>query len=210
MATTFTHTFAYELVTLFVILDPVSTIPIFLAATLSLARRDSLKVGAYAILISFVVLLVFIAGGQLLLNALHIPMASFQLAGSIVLLLFGLKLVLGKVTEEAAALPEGMSVFDRAIYPLAIPGIAGPGAMLTVVLLTDNNTRSVMEQALTTAELAICLAILLGIYAMASFLYRVLGRGGIEVVSRVFGLVVASIAVNNLIIAIKLSFHLAA
>jgi multiple antibiotic resistance protein len=210
MATTFTHTFAYELVTLFVILDPVSTIPIFLAATLGLARSDSLKVGAYAILISFVVLLVFIAGGQMLLSALHIPMASFQLAGSIVLLLFGLKLVLGKVTEEASALPEGMSLFDRAIYPLAIPGIAGPGAMLTVVLLTDNNTRTLREQAITTGELAICLAILLGIYAMASFLYRVLGRGGIEVVSRVFGLVVASIAVNNLVIAIKLSFYLAA
>ena len=68
MPTTFNQTFSYELVTLFVILDPVSTIPIFLAATLGLARSDSLKVGAYAILISFVVLLVFIAGGQLLLN----------------------------------------------------------------------------------------------------------------------------------------------
>jgi len=210
MPTTFTHTFGYELVTLFVILDPVSTIPIFLAATLGLARKDALKVGGYAVLISFVVLLVFIARGQLLLEALHIPMASFQLAGSLVLLLFGLKLVLGKVTEEAAALPGGTSPFDRATYPLAIPGIAGPGAMLTVVLLTDNNTRTFKEQALTTAELAICLAILLGIYAMASFLYRVLGRGGIEVISRVFGLIVASIAVHNLIIAIKLSFYLAA
>jgi multiple antibiotic resistance protein len=205
----FTHTFAYELVTLFVILDPISTIPIFLAATVGLLRKDSLKVGAYAVSISFGVLLAFIAGGQLLLNALHIPMASFQLAGSIVLLLFGLKLVLGKVTEEAAAIPEGTSLFERAVYPLAIPGIAGPGAMLTVVLLTDNNTRTVAEQVRTTGELAICLVILLGIYAMASFLYRVLGRGGIEIVSRVFGLVVASIAVNNLIIAIKLSFNLA-
>ena len=118
--------------------------------------------------------------------------------------------VLGKVTEEAAALPQGTSLFERSIYPLATPGIAGPGAMLTVVLLTDNNTRSLKEQALTTVELAICLAILLGIYAMASFLYRVLGRGGIEVVSRVFGLVVCSIAIHNMIIAIKLSFHLAA
>jgi multiple antibiotic resistance protein len=208
MATTFTHSFGYELVMLFVILDPVSTIPIFLAATLGLARKDSLKVGAYAASISFGVLLVFIAGGQLLLNALHIPMPSFQLAGSIVLLLFGLKLVLGKVTEEAAAIPGGTPMFERAIYPLAIPGIAGPGAMLTVVLLTDNNVRTVKEQALTTAELAICLAILLGIYAMASFLYRVLGRGGIEIVSRVFGLIVSSIAVNNLIIAVKLSFGL--
>jgi len=205
---TFTHTFIYELVTLFVILDPISTIPVFLAATLVLARNHALKVGAYAVSISFVVLLVFIAGGQFLLNALHIPMPSFQLAGSIVLLLFGLKLVLGKVTEEAAAIPNGTSSFERAVYPLAIPGIAGPGAMLTVVLLTDNNTRSFAEQALTAAELAVCLASLFGIYATASFLYRVLGRGGIEVVSRVFGLVVASIAVHNMIVAIKLSFNL--
>jgi multiple antibiotic resistance protein len=209
VTSTFTHSLGYELVTLFVILDPVSTIPIFLAATLGLARQDSLKVGAYAVLMSFVVLLVFIAGGQFLLNALHIPMPSFQLAGSIVLLLFGLKLVLGKITDEAAAIPGGTSPFDRAVYPLAIPGIAGPGSMLTVVLLTDNNTRSLMEQALTAGELAICLVILLGIYAMASLLYRLLGRGGIEIVSRVFGLIVASIAVNNMIIAIKLSFNLA-
>jgi multiple antibiotic resistance protein len=209
MATTFTHTLIYELVTLFVILDPVSTIPIFLAATVGLSRKDSLKAGAYAVSISFGILLVFIIGGQFLLNALHIPMPSFQLAGSLVLLLFGLKLVLGKVTEEAAAIPEGTSLFERAVYPLAIPGIAGPGAMLTVVLLTDNNTRSVEEQAITTGELAVCLVILFGIYAMASFLYQVLGRGGIEIVSRVFGLIVASIAVHNLIIAIKLSFNLA-
>jgi multiple antibiotic resistance protein len=205
---TFTHTFVYELVTLFVILDPVSTIPIFLAVTMELPRKDLFRVAAYAVSLSFVVLLVFIVGGQLLLNALHIPMPSFQLAGSIVLLLFGLKLVLGKVTEEAAAIPEGASLVERAIYPLAIPGIAGPGSMLTVVLLTDNNTRTFKEQAITTGELAICLLALLGIYAFATFLYRALGRGGIEIVSRVFGLIVSSIAVNNLIIAIKLSFGL--
>jgi len=205
---TFTHTFVYELVTLFVILDPVSTIPIFLAATVGLPRPAALKVGAYAVSIAFVVLLFFIAGGQVLLDALHIPMASFQLAGGIVLLLFGLKLVLGQVSAEAAAIPAGTSLYERAVYPLGIPGIAGPGAMLTVVLLTDNNTRTIAEQAITTGELAICLALLLGIYAMASLLFRLLGRGGIEIVSRVFGLIVASIAVHNLVIAIKMSFGL--
>ncbi len=209
MGTTFTHSFVYELVTLFVILDPVSTIPIFLAATVGLPRNESLKVGAYAVAIAFVVLLFFIAAGQLLLDVLHIPMASFQLAGSIVLLLFGLKLVLGKVTEEAAAIPAGTSLYERAIYPLGIPGIAGPGSMLTVVLLTDNNTRTFKEQAITTGELAICLMALLAIYSGASFLFRLLGRGGVEVVSRVFGLIVASIAVHNMVIAIKLSFGLA-
>jgi multiple antibiotic resistance protein len=206
---TFEHTFVYELVTLFVVLGPFSTVPIFLASTAGLGRADSLKVGAYAAAIAFVVLLFFIAAGQLLLDALRIPMASFQLAGSLVLLLFGLKLVLGKISEEAAAIPSGASLYERAIYPLGIPGIAGPGSMLTVVLLTDNNIRTFKEQAITTGELAICLVVLLGLYAMASFLYRLLGRGGIEVVSRVFGLIVASIAVNNLITAAKLSFGLA-
>ena len=208
MGTAFTHTFVYELVTLFVILDPGATVPVFLAVTAGLPRKQSLKVAACALAIALAVLLFFIAAGQYLLQALHIPMASFQLAGSIVLLMFGLKLVLGHISEEAAALPKDTPIFDRAIYPLAIPGIAGPGAILTVVLLTDNNTRSIGEQLMTTGELVICLLVLFGLYSAASFLYRVLGRGGIEVISRVFGLILASIAVNNLVIAIKLSFGL--
>ncbi len=209
MPTTFTHTFVYELVTLFVVLDPVSTVPVLLAVTAGLSRKDAFKVAAFAVSIAFVVLLVFILGGQLLLNALRIPMPSFQLAGSIVLLMFGLRLVLGTGnTETVAGIPENPSMVERALYPLAIPGIAGPGSMLTVALLTDNNKRTLAEQAITTGELAICLVVLLGIYAMARLLYRVLGRGGIEIISRVFGLIVSSIAVNNLIIAVKLSFGL--
>lgn len=204
----FEHTVVYELVTLFVILDPVGTIPVFLAATLGLSRWAAFKVAAYAIAIAFAVLLFFIGAGQVLLDALHIPMSSFQLAGSIVLLMFGLNLVLGHVTKEAAALPADMSLYERAIYPLAIPGIGGPGAILTVVLLTDNETRSLKEQAITTGELAVCLLMLLGLFSIATFLARVLGRGGIEVISRVFGLILASIAVNNLVIAAKLSFGL--
>src|SRR6266567_697458 len=90
-------------------------------------------------------------------SALKIPMTSFQLAGSLVLLLFGLKLVLGQVSEEAAAMPPNATLLERAIYPLAIPCIAGAGSMLTVVLLTDNDVRSLGEQALTTGLLALCL-----------------------------------------------------
>lgn len=206
MGTAFTHTFTYEMVTLFVILDPVATIPIFLAATVGLGRKQSLGVAAYAIAIAFAVLLFFIVAGQLLLNALHIAMPSFQLAGSIVLLLFGLKMVLGKVTEEAASIPAGMSLLERSIYPLAMPGIAGAGAMLTVVLLTDNNVRTFREQLLTIGELMLCMVVLFGLYAMSGSVFRLLGRAGIEIISRVFGLILASIAVNGLITAIKLSF----
>jgi multiple antibiotic resistance protein len=206
----FIHTFVYEFVTLFVILDPVATLPVFLAATIGLTRRQSLAVAAYAVGISFLVLLFFISGGQFLLEALKIPMPAFQLAGSIVLLLFGLSLVLGRVTKEVAAMPAEATLLERAIYPLAIPGIAGAGAILTVVLLTDNNTRSFAEQVSTTAILVLCLALLFVLFALAGLLFRILGRSGIEIVSRVFGLILCSIAVNGLIIAIKLSFHLVA
>jgi len=125
-------------------------------------------------------------------------------------LLFGLSLVLGRVTKEVAAMPAEASLVERAVYPLAIPGIAGAGAILTVVLLTDNNTRTFGEQVSTTGILVLCLACLFVLFALASFLFRILGRSGIEIISRVFGLILCSIAVNGLIIAIKLSFHLAA
>jgi multiple antibiotic resistance protein len=209
MQTSFAHDFIYEFVTLFVILDPIATVPLFLIATTGLARKDALKVAGYAVGVAFLVLLAAVAGGQFLLEALHIPMPAFQLAGSLVLLLFGFKLVLGRLTEEARSMPAEYTLFDRAIYPLAIPGIAGAGAILTVVMLTDNNTRSFLEQVQTTGELLLCLVIFFGLYAVASRLFRFLGRSGVEIVSRVFGLVLCSIAVNGLITAIKLSFGLA-
>ena len=202
----FPNSFLNEFVTLFVVLDPVATIPVFLAVTVGLARRQRLLVAAYALGAAFLALLFFIIAGQHLLEALKIPMASFQLAGSLVLLLFGLKLVLGKISEEVATVPLGATPLERAIYPLAIPGIAGAGAMLTVVLLTDNNVRSVAEQASTTGILALCLALFFCLFALSGLIFRLIGRPGVEIVSRVFGLILASIAVHGLVIAIKLSF----
>ena len=208
MAPTFLNDFFYEFVTLFVILDPVATVPIFLMVTAGLPRRQSLLVAAYALGVAFLILLFFIVVGRPLLSALHIPMASFQLAGSLVLLLFGLKMVLGKVTEEAMAMPADATPIQRAVFPLAVPGIAGAGAILTVVLLTDNNVRSLGEQVTTTAILALCLFLLFISYALAGSLFRLLGKPGIEIVSRVFGLILSSIAVTGLVVAIKLAFGL--
>ena len=101
-------------------------------------------------------------------------------------------------------------MLDRAIYPLAVPGIAGAGAMLTVVMLTDNKIRSLTEQAATTAILVLCLAILFVMFALSAAIFRVLGRPGVEIVSRVFGLILASIATTNLVVAIKMSFGISA
>ena len=198
--------FVYEFVTLLAVLDPTAAVPVFLAVTAGLSRRQSLQVAGYAVATAFLVLLFFICSGQFLLEALKIPMTSFQLAGSIVLLLFGLKLVLGQVTAEAAAIPPDATMAQRAVFPLAIPTIAGAGSMLTVVLLTDNNVRSIAEQALTTLRLVLVLVIVFCILVLSKQIYRLIGRPGVEVMSRVSGLILASIAVNCIVIAIKLSF----
>jgi multiple antibiotic resistance protein len=201
--------FFYEFVTLLAVLDPTAAIPVFLGVTAGLSTRQSLKVAAYAVATAFLVLLFFICAGQFLLEALGIPMPSFQLAGSIVLLLFGLKLVLGQITAEVEATPPSATMAQRAVYPLAIPTIAGAGAgaMLTVVLLTDNNARSLAEQALTTFRMVLCLAIVFGVLVLSKPIYRLIGKPGIEVVSRVSGLILARIGVNGIIVAIRMSFR---
>jgi len=93
---------------------------------------------------------------------------------------------------------------SRSIYPLAIPGLAGPGSMMTVTLLTENYSRSLVQQVQTVGTAAISLAVVVLIYLAAEPINRWLGKGGLSVISRVMGLILSSIAVTNGIVAIKL------
>ena len=204
----FPSSFFYEVVTLYVVLDPVAAIPVFLAVTKGLGQRERLRVAVYGVLVAFAIFLFFIAIGHQLLNALHIPMASFQLAGSIVLLIFGLQMTLGKMSEVSLSPEAGNGLLQRAIFPLATPCIAGSGSIMTVMMLTDNVARTSSENLQTVLVLCICLSILFVALSFASSLARILGQSGIEVITRVFGLILTSIAVTNIIVAIKISFGL--
>ncbi len=208
MLTEIPHDFVYEFVTLLAILNPVTAVPILLAVASGLSPRDTFKVGCYALMISFLILLFFVTGGQLLLNELKIPMPAFQLAGSMLLLLFALRMTVEGAVSQPGPAGRAATLFERAIFPLAFPKIAGTGAILTVVLLTDNKTRTMAEQASTVGVVALCLLCFVPLFALAGGLSRWLGRSGIEIIGRVFGLILASIAVNSMIIAIKLSFDL--
>lgn len=210
----------YEFVTLLVILDPVATVPLYLAATAGLDRRQSWRVAVYALGIAFLILLCFIVLGQPLLEALNLPMASFQLAGSLTFLVLGLQMATGQMGHAGpvpgpASDPPRVAAADtpdllaRAIYPLATPAIAGGGGILTVVMLTDNHTRSVPEQIATVGVLLACLSVHLVSFVLARGLLRWLGSAGIQIISRVFGLLLTSIAVNGIIVAIQSSFGLA-
>lgn len=204
----FLNHWLYEFVTLLVILDPIATVPMFLTAAVGLSPVQSARLAICALGIAFGILVFFIGFGQHLLEVLKIPMASFQLAGSIIFLVLGLQMATGQLGSHAPQNTAGQTLMSRAIFPLATPGIAGGGAILTVVLLTDNHTRSVQEQLRTSGVLLACLSVHLLSFLLAGYIFRWIGNAGIQIISRVFGLILTSLAVNGMIVAIKQSFAL--
>jgi len=191
-----------EFVTLFVVLDPFSTLPVFLALTGGLDAAQARRLAVRAVLIAGAVLLFFVIAGQALLQAMGIPLSSFQLAGSVVLFLIGLKMIFGELHQAGdASAPE--ADHDPAVFPLAIPSIAGPGTMLTVVLLTDHTHHSIVDQIETVVEIAVVLLMTLGVLFAARVVVRLVGRSGVSVIGRVMGLVLASLAVHNAVLAMQ-------
>jgi len=200
-------TIVKEFIALWVVIDPIGSIPVFIAVTAGLSAAAQRKVAVKAIGISAAILLFFLVGGQVLLEALDIHLAAFQIAGGIVLFLFALTMIFGesKVEEEKKQInPNGG---DLAVFPLAVPSIASPGAMLAVVMLTDNHRYSVTEQMFTAAAMLTVLALTLLLFFMAAPILRVIGTSGASIVSRVMGLILASVAVDNILRAITAYFN---
>lgn len=184
-----------EFITLWVVIDPIGTLPVFLAVTAGMSAGQRRAVAIRAVIVSFVVLTLFIVLGQVVLDALGLALPAFQIAGGIVLFLFALTMIFGhsKPEEEIA---EAERVRQTSVFPVAIPSIASPGAMLTVVILTDNDRFALSHQAVTTALMALVLAATLAILLAASPLLRVIGTTGAAVISRVMGMLLAAVAVD--------------
>jgi len=180
-------------VLLVAVIDPVGTLPVFLAVTAHHAESERTGIAVRAVAIAAGILIFFIVAGQWLLNAMHVPLAAFQVSGGVVLFLFALTMVFGdgKLASELEAAKGGT---ETAIFPLAVPSIASPGAMMAVVLLTDNARYSLVEQAMTTLVLLVVLALTLLLLLAAPWLHRRLGDSGASIVSRVMGLVLAAVA----------------
>jgi multiple antibiotic resistance protein len=191
-----------DLTTLWVVIDPIGTLPIFLAVTAGLTAAQARKVAIRAVLAAFAILLFFVVAGQVLLTSMEVRLESFEIAGGIVLFLFALTMVFGEPKSEKEAEALSRSPSDPAIYPLAIPSIAGPGAMLAAVTLTDNSRFSIVQQAETVAQIAVVLLLTLLLLFAAAKIVKLIGTGGVNIVSRVMGLILASVAVETIIDAI--------
>ncbi len=192
------HQIIQEFITLWVVIDPIGTLPVFLAMTVGLGPRARRDVAFKAIATAFGVLVFFIVVGQIVLEALGLSLGSFQIAGGLVLLLFSLQMIFGDGKPESE-IKAGTSTSQRAIFPIAIPSIASPGAMLAVVILTDNDRFSIAHQAMTATIMAAVLGVTLLIMLLASPIYRVIGLAGASIISRVMGMILAAVAVDSML-----------
>lgn len=198
---------AATFITFFAVVDPIGTIPVFIAVTSQFDEASKRRIALIATLAAAGILLFFVVAGELILNAMSIPLSAFQIAGGIVLFLFALTMIFGesKPDEELRLLD---NQHETAIYPLAVPSIASPGAMLAAVLLTENSQYTITEQAQTFLVLLAVLAVTYVLMVVSSGINRLIGSSGASVVSRVMGLILASVAMANLLEGITLYFEL--
>lgn len=188
-----------ELITLIVVIDPIGTIPVYLYAVSSVPSHLHRRFALRAVVIATLVLLLFLVGGQLFLETLGLRLGSFQIAGGIILFLFALSMIFGE-SKPAREIEEAeRDHLSGAVFPLAMPSIASPGAMLAVVILTRNESNSIAEQAVTAGLLLIVLLLTLVLLLAASLIHRLIGSTGASVISRIMGIVLATIAVDAIL-----------
>lgn len=194
-------------VTLWVVIDPIGTIPVFIAVTAGMTAAARRKTALLATLVSIGVLLFFLILGQILIDALGISLLSFQVAGGIILFLFALTMIFGEPKQETdlksvvddATEPERPS---PAIFPLAVPSLASPGAMLAIVLLTDNDQVAIANQAFTALVMVGVLGIACLFMLLAEPIMKLIGHSGAAIVSRVMGMILASVAADTVLSSI--------
>ncbi|MBU2917982.1 MarC family protein [Psychrosphaera sp. F3M07] len=186
-------------ITFFAVIDPIGTLPVFIAVTEQYDQKTKRRVALLATIAAACVLLFFLVMGEIVLTALSIPLPAFQISGGIVLFLFALNMIFGdsKPDEEIKMLQDSHK--ETAIFPLAVPSIASPGAMLAAVLLTKNSTYTIWEQMQTALVMLSVLVLTYVLMLLAGVINRAVGSSGASVISRVMGLILSSIATTNIL-----------
>jgi multiple antibiotic resistance protein len=191
---------------LFVIVDPIATVPAFLAMTPGGSPAARVRMARLACQVGAVLLFIFALLGRWLVHFLGITIPAFQMAGSLVLLMIALDMLRAersKAQETAAEVEAGAAKDDIAVTPLAIPMLAGPGAISTVILLQSRAEGDL-------AKLAILLLAIALVFGASYFVFAISARGAkwlspiaLRVTQRIMGLILAAIAFQFLLNALR-------
>jgi multiple antibiotic resistance protein len=190
----------YNLIALLVIIDPPGTAAVFMGLTRGATDAERKVLAVRAVAIASATLLTFAVVGDYLLSALGIGLPAFQIAGGALLFLLAIDMLFarpsglrGPTAQEGA---EAGAAHDISVFPLAIPLIAGPGALTTMVLLMGRAQGSIAAIAALLAVLIAVMAITLALLLISARVVRLLGVTGANVISRVLGIVLAALAVQ--------------
>ncbi|MCB1397098.1 MAG: MarC family protein [Rhodobacteraceae bacterium] len=180
-------------VTLFVVVDPIGLTPLFIALTTGATAAHRRAVALRACLIAAVLLTVFGLAGEIILTAIGITMPAFQIAGGILLFLTALDMLFERRTQRRAH--HAGAVPDPSVFPLAMPLIAGPGAMASMILLVGQTSDWGGVLAVHGVMLSV-LVIVFALFQVATPLERALGPTGTMVVTRLLGMLLAALSVQ--------------
>lgn len=206
-----TELFLSAFVTFFVVIDPPGCAPIYAGLTKGASPVQARNMALRATMIASIILLVFALFGQELLGALHIELNSFRIAGGLMLFFIAFDMVFEKRTqrreeraEKIAATPE---IEDVSVFPMAMPMLAGPGAIAAVMLLM-NEADGLSESLEVLAALGAVLVITAVALVAAGPLIRLLGDKVEAVITRLLGVLLAALAAQYVIDGLKGSFGL--
>lgn len=188
--------------TMIVIIDPFAIGPMFLALTPGMTPVQRRRIAWRGVFIAGLILLVFAAFGEAVLGFIGISMPAFRVAGGVLLFLTALEMLFDRRTKrreqnttDADHDPDDHDHDDPSVFPLAIPLIAGPGAIASVILLTGEKPG--VEGFITVMGITFAVLVLMGITMQASgYLERALGKVGINVITRLLGMLLAALSVQ--------------
>ena len=201
--------FLSAFVTLFVVIDPPGCAPIYAGLVSDATPRQARVMAVRACGIAAAILLVFALFGEQLLAGLHIELDSFRIAGGIMLFLIALDMVFEKRTERREARAEKIKatpeIEDVSVFPMAMPMIAGPGSIATIMLLMARSEGTPQTLVVLGALAAVLLLTLLALVA-AGPLMKMLGNRVEAVITRLLGVLLAALAAQYVIDGLKASF----
>ncbi len=190
-------------VTLFVVIDPIGMAPLFVALTQGASARMRRAIAIRACLIAFGLLTLFGLAGEAVLAFVGISMPAFQIAGGVLLFLTALDMLFERRTQRRQKNADGNDPHpDPSVFPLAIPLIAGPGAIASMILMAgqapaaDSFRDTAIYMAVLHGVMAAVLALVLLFFLAAGLIERALGQTGILVVTRLLGMLLAALSVQ--------------
>lgn len=186
-------------VTLFVIMDPPGTVPVFLALTSTMTSKQRHRAARQAIAVAFGVIVVFALFGQQVLDYMNISLPALQASGGLLLLLVAMELLTGKMETPT---PSETGSVNVALVPLGTPLLAGPGAIVATMVFVQHADSRAAWVSIALGVVAVHLCLWLSM-RFASVIHRVLKDSGTTLVTRIAGLLLAAIAVQLVADAVK-------